>query len=100
MVAKGGRVINELVTEISAVLGKFSDWTRFDKSENLTLERLDYPGVYLLAMDPMIPRNSGVNGDPNPPLHGDALFSGMKNASRQKAQEPGQGQAAVFCGLA
>ena len=41
-----------------------------------------------------------VNGDPNPPLHGDALFLGMKNASRQKAQEPGQGQAAVFCGLA
>ena len=41
-----------------------------------------------------------VNGDPNPPLHGDALFSGMKNASRQKAQEPGQEQAAVFCGLA
>ena len=41
-----------------------------------------------------------VNGDPNPPLHGDALFSGMKNASRQKAQEPGHGQAAVFCSLA
>ena len=37
---------------------------------------------------------------PNPPLHGDALFSDMINASRQKAQEPGQGQAAVFCGLA
>jgi len=41
-----------------------------------------------------------VNGCPNPPLHGDVLFSGMKNASRQIAQEPGQGQAAVFCSLA
>ena len=44
-----------------------------------------------------------VNGGPNPPLNGDALFSGMENAltsACQAAPEPGQGQAAAFRSLA
>ena len=55
------------------------------------------------GMHDVVQERGHVNGDANPPLHGDALFSGMEIAltpRRQAAPEPGQGQAAAFCSLA